>query len=447
MTAKSIASFLSVHNFMDYKDLYKTAVDLINKKKKDNPDFNLQEQTSYCVIATVKENIYIGTNGSNIENGQLIRTCSEYEAVNAMMRKGENKISAMVSVDTRTLKPVLPCEKCRNLIIQINDENTNMNVMKEDRTFTTLGELMEAQPIKIDEIGESLNIPKKAYTRPSYTQFATPQPEQNNVQPVSKTEEKTETVQVATNTSDSDDMWDGWDSGSSQVDNGFGKWEAPKVDEQPAQPQYNSVYGNNPMPQNPVNPQPQYGSVYGNPVPQNPVNPQPQYGSVYGNNPQQQYGSVYGNPMPQNPVAQQPQYGSVYGNPIPQTPVTQQPQYGSIYGNPIPQNPVTPTPIRVGSVYGTPTSQSIYGSLHGNSGSIPIPGRTISEDEEDSLFKQRLSNIMGDTAPTASPASSIEEKEEKLSKEELKQLAKEKKKRAKTNAKFLKSAKKKGLME
>lgn len=407
MTTKSITSFLNSHNYMNYKDLYKTAVDLINKKKNDNPDFNLQEQTSYCVLATVKENIYIGTNGSNIENGQLIRTCSEYEAVNAMMRKGENKISAMVSVDTRTLKPVLPCEKCRNLIIQINDENTNMNVMKEDGTFTTLGELMEAQPIKIDEIGESLNIPKRAYARPIYPQFSVPtqQPEQNNIQPVSQpAEEKKETVQVST--SNSDDMWDGWDSGSSQVDNGFGKWEAPKIDEKPAsqQPQYNSVYGNNPMPQNPVNPQPQ------------------QYGSVYGN---QQYGSVYGNPMPQSPVAQQPQYGSVYGNPIPQTPVNSQ---------------------SYGSVYGTPTSQSVYGSLHGNSGSIPIPGRT-SEDEEESLFKQRLSNIMGDVAPTKSPATAVAEKEEKLSKEELKQLAKEKKKRAKTNAKFLKSAKKKGLME
>ena len=410
---------------MNYKDLYKTAVDLINKKKNDNPDFNLQEQTSYCVLATVKENIYIGTNGSNIENGQLIRTCSEYEAVNAMMRKGENKISAMVSVDTKTLKPVLPCEKCRNLIIQINDENVNMNVMREDGTFTTLGELMEAQPIKIDEIGESLNIPKKAYIRPAYAQqFSVPAEQTvNNIQPVSQpAEEKKETVQVST--SDSDDMWDGWDSGSSQVDNGFGKWEAPKIDEKPApqQPQYNSVYGNNPMPQNPVNPQPQYGSVYGNPVPQTPVNSQPQYGSVYGN---QQYGSVYGNPMPQSPVAQQPQYGSVYGNPIPQTPVNSQ---------------------SYSSVYGTPTSQSIYGSLHGNSGSIPIPGRT-SEDEEESLFKQRLSNIMGDVASTKSPATAVAEKEEKLSKEELKQLAKEKKKRAKTNAKFLKSAKKKGLME
>lgn len=410
---------------MNYKDLYKTAVDLINKKKNDNPDFNLQEQTSYCVLATVKENIYIGTNGSNIENGQLIRTCSEYEAVNAMMRKGENKISAMVSVDTKTLKPVLPCEKCRNLIIQINDENVNMNVMREDGTFTTLGELMEAQPIKIDEIGESLNIPKKAYIRPAYAQqFSVPAEQTvNNIHPVSQpAEEKKETVQVST--SDSDDMWDGWDSGSSQVDNGFGKWEAPKIDEKPApqQPQYNSVYGNNPMPQNPVNPQPQYGSVYGNPVPQTPVNSQPQYGSIYGN---QQYGSVYGNPMPQSPVAQQPQYGSVYGNPIPQTPVNSQ---------------------SYSSVYGTPTSQSIYGSLHGNSGSIPIPGRT-SEDEEESLFKQRLSNIMGDVASTKSPATAVAEKEEKLSKEELKQLAKEKKKRAKTNAKFLKSAKKKGLME
>ncbi len=416
---------MNSHNYMNYKDLYKTAVDLINKKKNDNPDFNLQEQTSYCVLATVKENIYIGTNGSNIENGQLIRTCSEYEAVNAMMRKGENKISAMVSVDTKTLKPVLPCEKCRNLIIQINDENVNMNVMREDGTFTTLGELMEAQPIKIDEIGESLNIPKKAYIRPAYAQqFSVPAEQTvNNIHPVSQpAEEKKETVQVST--SDSDDMWGGWDSGSSQVDNGFGKWEAPKIDEKPApqQPQYNSVYGNNPMPQNPVNPQPQYGSVYGNPVPQTPVNSQPQYGSVYGN---QQYGSVYGNPMPQSPVAQQPQYGSVYGNPIPQTPVNSQ---------------------SYSSVYGTPTSQSIYGSLHGNSGSIPIPGRT-SEDEEESLFKQRLSNIMGDVASTKSPATAVAEKEEKLSKEELKQLAKEKKKRAKTNAKFLKSAKKKGLME
>lgn len=434
---------MNSHNYMNYKDLYKTAVDLINKKKNDNPDFNLQEQTSYCVLATVKENIYIGTNGSNIENGQLIRTCSEYEAVNAMMRKGENKISAMVSVDTKTLKPVLPCEKCRNLIIQINDENVNMNVMREDGTFTTLGELMEAQPIKIDEIGESLNIPKKAYIRPAYAQqFSVPAEQTvNNIQPVSQpAEEKKGTVQVST--SDSDDMWDGWDSGSSQVDNGFGKWEAPKIDEKPApqQPQYNSVYGNNPMPQNPVNPQPQYGSVYGNPVPQTPVNSQPQYGSVYGN------------PVPQTPVNSQPQqsvygnqqYGSVYGNPMPQSPVAQQPQYGSVYGNPIPQTPVNSQSYS--SVYGTPTSQSIYGSLHGNSGSIPIPGRT-SEDEEESLFKQRLSNIMGDVAPTKSPATAVAEKEEKLSKEELKQLAKEKKKRAKTNAKFLKSAKKKGLME
>ena len=54
---------------------------------------------------------------------------------------------------------------------------------------------------------------------------------------------------------------------------------------------------------------------------------------------------------------------------------------------------------------------------------------------------------MGDVASTKSPATAVAEKEEKLSKEELKQLAKEKKKRAKTNAKFLKSAKKKGLME
>ena len=65
---------MNSHNYMNYKDLYKTAVDLINKKKNDNPDFNLQEQTSYCVLATVKENIYIGTRSEERRVGKECRS-------------------------------------------------------------------------------------------------------------------------------------------------------------------------------------------------------------------------------------------------------------------------------------------------------------------------------------------------------------------------------------
>ncbi len=110
------------------KELIKRATEVAIEKK-------LSEQ---CVIGQVgsalitdKGNIYVGT---CLDCGCGIGFCAEVSAIASMTTSGESKIKTIVAVGSDG-KILSPCGKCRELMMQINPENKEIEVILENKVL------------------------------------------------------------------------------------------------------------------------------------------------------------------------------------------------------------------------------------------------------------------------------------------------------------------------
>ena len=117
------------------KDLYDIAlctVKNINLKK------NGKAGHVACALETVSGIVYTGI---CIDVPCSIGICAEQAAIAEMLKHGETKIKRIVSVyeDGSILSP---CGRCRELIAQLDENNTNTKVILDEKSVKLLSELL-----------------------------------------------------------------------------------------------------------------------------------------------------------------------------------------------------------------------------------------------------------------------------------------------------------------
>jgi len=113
---------------MDLQEMYNTAISIIENLRTAGGSYSVSEDSSVCVLVTFSGHVYSGLMGTSLENGVIKETCPEYNAVVSMMTAGETQIAKMMTVMFRNGEVVSPCEECKNLIFRINRENSKCEI-------------------------------------------------------------------------------------------------------------------------------------------------------------------------------------------------------------------------------------------------------------------------------------------------------------------------------
>lgn len=125
---------------MEYEYIYSIALDLIEKRKKNNSNF--LHYSTICVMVTDKGNVFSAFNRYiMLENNQIENSCAEKEVLKIISKTNENKIKAFVVVDCSTKLPIIPCNDCKLKILDINKDNSNCWIMLHDKTFSKFYEI------------------------------------------------------------------------------------------------------------------------------------------------------------------------------------------------------------------------------------------------------------------------------------------------------------------
>lgn len=122
---------------MEFDELLTIAAKILNERR-------LSRIASAGMVAaailTDKGNVYTGV---NIDVPAGMGFCAEHSAVAAMVTAGESRIVrlAATGVDDNG-RGCAPCGRCREFINSVNDENYKCEVILEDGSITTIGELL-----------------------------------------------------------------------------------------------------------------------------------------------------------------------------------------------------------------------------------------------------------------------------------------------------------------
>jgi len=97
-----------------------------------------------AALITEAGNVYVGV---CIDAACGIGFCAEHSAIASMVTAGESRILKIVALSTEHLMP--PCGRCREFILQVNDDNVATEVLlATDRTMT----LAELLPVRWQEL-------------------------------------------------------------------------------------------------------------------------------------------------------------------------------------------------------------------------------------------------------------------------------------------------------
>ena len=115
---------------MTWKQLYKKAKKLINER--DISPFIHGGQVA-TALETDKGNIYTGI---NIDTSCDLGSCSERNAIRAMLTAGETKIVKIVTIARDELRT--PCGACREALMQLNKDSGEIEFLinlKDEKTI------------------------------------------------------------------------------------------------------------------------------------------------------------------------------------------------------------------------------------------------------------------------------------------------------------------------
>lgn len=119
-----------------------TAKELIEEAHKILGEYELSssDYTTASVAAallTSNGNVYTGV---NIDVACGIGFCAEHAAIAEMLKHRETQIEMIVAVGSDSIRP--PCGRCRELLFQVNNDNTNTKVYLSEEKYLTLDELL-----------------------------------------------------------------------------------------------------------------------------------------------------------------------------------------------------------------------------------------------------------------------------------------------------------------
>ena len=380
---------------MNLQELYNTAVSIMKRYKASANKAELYKDKFVCVIFTEKERVYSGMSETKTEDDTITNTCAEYNAISAMMAANETRIKCIITVGFNDDKITLPCDKCKEYMLEIDEGNINSSVAISKSESVKLESILPsalkkngndeaAENQSNNTSGDSDDFMNGKTTVDFVTDFKEDEenpfyepPVQEKTESSENTEEKP-LCEMYTNKPAQVKVLFSTPNHSVQNNMGIPNQMQNAIPPQPS-PQgynnqmndYNSMYGNDPMyansqgnagnnmyGNNPMYANPQ-GNLDNNMYGNNPMYANPQgnvNNSMYGNNPMYANpqgnvnNSMYGN----NPIYANPQGNvdnSMYGN----NPMYANPQ-GNVDNNMYGNNPMYANP------QGNVNSNSMYGN-------------------------------------------------------------------------------------
>ncbi len=350
---------------MNLQELYNTAVSIMKRYKASANKAELYKDKFVCVIFTEKERVYSGMSETKTEDDTITNTCAEYNAISAMMAANETRIKCIITVGFNDDKITLPCDKCKEYMLEIDEGNINSSVAISKSESVKLESILPsalkkngndeaAENQSNNTSGDSDDFMNGKTTVDFVTDFKEDEENPFYEPPVQEKTESSDTTEekplceMYTNKPAQVKVL--FSTPNHSVQNNMGTPNQMQSAIPPQQsPQgynnqmndYNSMYGNNPMY---ANPQGNAGNnMYGN----NPMYANPQgnvNNSMYGNNPMyaNPQGNVDNNMYGNNPMYANPQ-GNVDNNMYGNNPMYANPQ-GNVNNNMYGNNPMYANP-------------------------------------------------------------------------------------------------------
>lgn len=430
---------------MELVELYNKALKLVEEVKNFRSQTAEEKDSSLCIIITDVGNVYAGVTGIRISNEAVITACSEYNALMSMLCDGGTCVKQMMTVSFADNSVCRPCSDCIDILCGINAENNQCEVAVSVNESVKVCELDKTpeQPVEI-AAAETPETPAEPEFTP-VSPFA--EAPAFSDEPVSDTFSFEEKFGF--------DFDDTPPEAAAPVQTLSEEKQEPKnvpMPEQPVMPQ-----GMNPQFIQPDNMQnytqsqnfqqgyPQQPQGYPYPQPQGNMNPQfIQPDNMQNYTQSQNFQQGYPYPQPQGyPYPQQSNMNPQFVQPDNMQNYTQSQNFQQSYPypQPYPQNTVQSQPLQSVSPHqSAPYVSSHYMGGSMGSGSVPTGSVPLS-GEGKSKFRQRLNKFVGEDSPMVSSTPVSKPAEESLSKEELKKMARDKKRMAKVNADFKKRMK------
>jgi cytidine deaminase len=119
-----------------------TYQELINQAKAVLGEFQLADRgltagSVSCALMTNKGTIYTGI---CLDLACGIGFCAEHAAIAQMLKARETAIDCIVAVSSKGI--LMPCGRCRELIVQVNKNNFNTKVIVDDTNYIMLSDLL-----------------------------------------------------------------------------------------------------------------------------------------------------------------------------------------------------------------------------------------------------------------------------------------------------------------
>ena len=380
---------------MNLQELYNTAVSIMKRYKASANKAELYKDKFVCVIFTEKERVYSGMSETKTEDDTITNTCAEYNAISAMMAANETRIKCIITVGFNDDKITLPCDKCKEYMLEIDEGNINSSVAISKSESVKLESILPsalkkngndeaAENQSNNTSGDSDDFMNGKTTVDFVTDFKEDEENPFYEPPVQEKTESSDTTEekplceMYTNKPAQVKVLFSTPNHSVQNNMGTPNQMQNAKPQQPS-PQgynnqmndYNSMYGNSPMYANPQ------GNVDNNMYGNNPMyaNPQGNAGNnMYGNNPMyaNPQGNAGNNMYGNNPMYANPQgnvNNSMYGNNLmyanPQGNVDNN-MYGNnpMYANP--QGNVNNSMYGNNPMYANPQGNVNSNSMYGN---------------------------------------------------------------------------------
>lgn len=120
-----------------WDDLYNKCLEVLNPRTLSE---SVDAGSVAAAILTENGNIYTGV---CIDSACSLGFCAERNAIGNMITNGENNIKKLVCIGSKG-NIMMPCGACRELLLQISDDNKNMNILvnKDNKEVIKLIDLM-----------------------------------------------------------------------------------------------------------------------------------------------------------------------------------------------------------------------------------------------------------------------------------------------------------------
>ena len=440
---------------MEISKLYETASEKLNEAKEKCSKSEIPF-SSITIINTDTDNTYIGVNWKKLNDSfEEEKTCSEYEAICKMLLAGENSIASIVTLEPDSKIPNCPCSECQKLIIRLNpDKNRNAKILTGKNSQVVLtslnNEIAEYAEQFKNQFTENIPADDTAGNENAANESA---PETSAAPDTSVDAPEGSAASTSIDASGLKMIFDDWESSAEREDenkeenkpfnaNSLSSSQQEVINtvqnmsqntENFQQPAMNNMYQ---QPMNNMYQQPM-SNMYQQPMnnmyqqPMNNMYQQQPMNNMYQQQPmnnmyqQQPMNNMY-QQQPMNNMYQQP--NNTGGRPTASLYLNQPnkaAQQASIYANNLPPR---------SSAYVNNMQAPIGSRSSTNTQSVSVYGTNINGNDNNAIFKDRLNDILGSKSNGST--------NDDVAKEEVMQSAKDKKKAAKNDARFLKKMKK-----